>query len=68
MRYEQYSVVKIKSINKTFDADDFKLNNRLPEIGDIATIIEIYEEPSLGYELECSDKKGITAWLITFSP
>lgn len=48
MKYKQYSIVKISSINKTFDADDFAINKRAPKVGDIATIIEIYEEPSLG--------------------
>jgi hypothetical protein len=67
MKLKQYSIVKIKSINKKFNSDDFMLNKRVPKIGDIATIVEVYEKPSLGYELECSDKNGITEWLVTFA-
>ena len=68
MKFNQYSVVKIISINRKINADDFDLNKRAPKVGDIATIIEIYEKPSLGYELECTDKNGITEWLATFAP
>jgi hypothetical protein len=38
---------------------------REPRVGDIAWVIEIYENPA-GYYLECSDKDGITEWLQIF--
>ena len=68
MQFKQYDVVKIIEINKKFDEDDLKYNIRLPKVGDIAYIIEIYTHPHLGYDLECSDKDGITQWLMAFSP
>ena len=68
MQFEQYEVVKILEINKKFDDDTLKFNKRLPRIGDIATIIEIYTTPCFGYELECCDKNGIPNWIIAFSP
>ena len=68
MKFKQYDVVKLIKIPKKFDEDTLKFNKRLPKIGDVATIIEIYTDPHLGYELECSDKNGITQWLIAFSP
>ena len=60
MLFKQYDLVKLIEINKKYDEDYLKYNKRLPRIGDIATIIEIYTSPCLGYELECSDKNGIT--------
>jgi len=41
MKFKQYNVIRINSINRNFDADDFAGNKRVPKIGDIATIIEI---------------------------
>jgi len=68
MRYKQYSVVKLKKIFRRFDLNDLKFDKRHPQVGDEATIVEVYESPTLGYELECSDKNGVTEWLVTFSP
>lgn len=70
--FRQYDVVKVMKITKPFNeveynnADDF--NKRLPIVGDIATIVEIYRNPTLGFELECSDENGITNWLMAFEP
>lgn len=60
-------MVKLIKINKQFDENDLSLGNRAPQIGDVATIVEVYDTPGLGYELECSDKNGITEWLVSFS-
>jgi hypothetical protein len=67
MQFAQYDVVKIMSLfaEKHTGVDAF--NRRSPQVGDVATIIEIYTDP-LGYELECSDAHGITDWLIAFRP
>jgi hypothetical protein len=46
-----------------FRPDEF--NRRAPQIGDVATIIEVYSDPP-GYELECSNEHGITEWLAGF--
>ncbi len=40
---------------------------RTPKIGDKATIIEIYDNPSLGYELESTIEAGETEWLVSIS-
>jgi hypothetical protein len=68
MKYKQYSVVKLQKINKQFSKEELSFDKRAPKVGDVATIIEIYKSPSLGYELECSDENGITEWMVTFSP
>lgn len=68
MKYKQYSEVKLKKINRHFSKEGLYFDKRAPQVGDVATIIEIYESPSLGYELECSDENGITEWMVTFSP
>jgi hypothetical protein len=41
-------------------------NLRPPRVGDVATIIEVYDTPP-GYELECSGEGGITEWMLSFS-
>ncbi|WP_281556009.1 hypothetical protein [Thalassomonas sp. RHCl1] len=64
----QYDVVRIKEIISlpTFKVDSF--NQRAPQVGDIATIVEIYSDPCLAYDLECSDGDGITIWLLAVTP
>lgn len=68
MIYKQYSVVTIAELNREFSPLDSSVGDRLPQIGDEATIVEVYSEPTLGYELECVDKNGDTHWLVTFAP
>ena len=68
MKYNQYSLVRLKKIYKQFDESELAIGKRAPRIGDIATIVEVYEKPVLGYELECSDENGMTEWLVSFSP
>ena len=68
MEHKQYNTVKLKEIKKQFYRNDMSVAEREPRVGDIAAIVEVYENPSLGYELECVDKNGITQWLATFSP
>jgi len=67
MQHAQYDVVKVTAIRRavSFEPDD--TNRRLPRVGDIATIVEVYANPP-GYELECSDHEGITEWLLAFRP
>jgi hypothetical protein len=64
---KQYDVVKIISFSNPDSINKSEFDIKKPEIGDIATIIEIYTNPTIGYELECSDSKtGETLWLCTF--
>jgi len=68
MRFRQYDVVKLKKINRQFSNNELSFSRREPKEGDVATIVEVYEKPTLGYELECSDETGITTWLVSLSP
>ena len=60
---KQYSVVKIKSLNKGFKHSGDSLGARSPRVGDIATIVEVYNS---AFDLECSDENGVTLWLEIF--
>jgi hypothetical protein len=68
MKHKQYSVVRLTKLHKQFNESELTLGKRTPRIGDVATIVEVYEKPVLGYELECSDGNGMTEWLVSFSP
>lgn len=61
-------MVRIIALHKQLDAYDLSFSNRAPGESDKATIIEIYEKPTLAYEYKCSNKKGITEWLLAFRP
>lgn len=67
MEFKQYDEVRIMAFRVEQTALAGESNLRQPEVGDIATIIELYSSPS-GYELECSDANGITQWLMAFRP
>lgn len=65
--------VKIVEIDKTQLKDKFILNSvnkDIPKVGDIATIVEVYEykDIGLGIELECfnNNTNGIPIWLNAF--
>ena len=60
--YEKVIVEELRQPVR-FGLDDI----RPPQVGDVASVIEIYDNPP-GYELECSDKNGITEWMHAFSP
>ena len=67
MKYKQYSVVRLKEIKKQFNKTELAIGRREPKVGDVATIVEVYEKPVIGYELECADPNGVTEWLVAFS-
>ena len=58
--YEPVRIVKLRQPARVEHGDI-----REPRVGDVAWVIEIYENPP-GYHLECSDKEGITEWLQIF--
>lgn len=60
-----YDAVMIKELWQPVRSDPGDI--RPPQVGDIAWVIEIYDHPP-GYELDCSDKNGITEWMHAFSP
>ncbi|AMJ93299.1 hypothetical protein AVL56_02595 [Alteromonas stellipolaris] len=61
---KQYSVVKITKLNTVFEAHENSFGSRPPRVGDIATILDVYED---AYDLECSDSDGVTIWLEMFN-
>jgi len=65
--FEQYDVVRIKELLKPIEVLPDGFNCREPRVGDIATVVELYETPTVGYELECCRSDGQTEWLMTFS-
>lgn len=67
----QYSTVRIVALHREFDQSNVEsgFDRRLPRIGDLAAVVEVYHSPSIGYELECSNPDdGTNEWMITFSP
>jgi hypothetical protein len=66
MKFHQYDVVRVVARNKPKPPES-DLDQRPPAVGDIATVLEVYDNPP-GYKLECSDSEGITIWLGGFSP
>ena len=67
---KQYSVVRILALHTEFDQSNVEKGHdrRTPRVGDLASIVEVYHTPSLGYELECSNPDGTNEWLVTFAP
>ena len=66
-KFQQYDVVRLIGFGPNADLNPSEHDKRPPQIGDTATIVEIYEDPP-GYELECCDgsSEGITTWLRSF--
>lgn len=65
----QYEVVRVVSLrgNRNFRAS--VANLRAPEIGDVGTILEVYTQPEVACEVECSDPgTGISSWLEAMYP
>lgn len=61
----QYDVIEITRIIKKRKSS---LGDGEPRVGDVATVVEVYREPSLGFDLECCDEHGLTKWLAIFEP
>jgi hypothetical protein len=60
---KQFDVVTLQRV-PPLDAEEFlKTNRRLPRIGDVRTILEIYSHPHLAYEVTCCEPDGYhTEW------
>lgn len=64
-----FAVVRVAAIRSDRFAGAQVFYERLPKLGDIGTILEIYESPEPAYEVECSDPgTGITVWLEAMYP
>ncbi len=60
----QYDVVRVVTIRNDRFAQSPVFHQRLPLIGDIGTIVEVYTDLEIGYEVECADPStGTTVWL-----
>lgn len=62
-----YDCVRITALVKPVEFVPDCFNTREARVGDVAYVIEIYENP-IGYELECSAENGTTEWLRSFTP
>ncbi|QWV93566.1 DUF4926 domain-containing protein [Geomonas oryzisoli] len=65
-RITQYDYVRLTRLHRAFHQEEV-VGTRQPTVGDIAAVIEIYEKPELGYELESVNEDGTTNWLVTVS-
>jgi len=63
--FNQYDIVRIVRLNRPFALKECLPGKRTPKVGDKATIIEIYTNPTLGYELESTNQAGETEWLVS---
>ena len=61
-----YDIVRIRRLPERELSDGLSVGWRLPRVGDIATVVEVYVAPVPGYELECTTSGG-TAWLNSFA-
>ena len=70
MEFKQFDVIRVLGITnlEKLKGCESGLGCSVPKVGDIGTIVEIYTTPSLGYDIECSDEKDVTKWLVTFEP
>lgn len=70
IEFKQYDVVRILEILNTekINGCGSGMGCDSPKVGDIGTIVEIYTDPYLGYDIECSDDEGVTKWLTVFKP
>jgi hypothetical protein len=62
----QYDKVKILSLNREFSIEEILTGSRVPQIGDVASIVEVYTNPNKACELERIFMSGDTAWRATF--
>jgi len=67
-KFNQYDLVKIVRLNRQFTSKECMPGTRTPKVGDQAYIVEIYDKPKLGYELESVNEGGQTDWLVTIDP
>jgi hypothetical protein len=65
----QYEVVRVVFLRPNHSFHLTVTNRCIPEVGDIGTILEIYTQPEVAYEVECSDPAtGSTFWLEAMYP
>ncbi len=66
---KQFDVVRVTCLrDERFKgvAPDFE---RWPAVGDVGTVLDVYTNPELGFEVECSNpSNGHTIWLAAMYP
>ncbi|MEI8373441.1 MAG: hypothetical protein WCJ35_11495 [Planctomycetota bacterium] len=65
--FSMYDEVRVVKVLSKAAMERFPQDQRPPQPGDTATILEIYTRPP-GYELECCDDQGMTIWLGGYGP
>ena len=67
--YKQYEMIQVVLIRDNRFSQSMPTFERHPMIGDKGTIVEIYTNPELGYEVECTNPiNGHTIWLEAMYP
>ncbi len=67
---KEYERIRVRRLNRPPDYyDDWRLNQRPPQPGDVGVLIDILQAPGVpdGYVVESSGSDGITVWLCTFA-
>jgi hypothetical protein len=64
--YQRVRVTKLIKPHKNIIKGNVELT-RVPQVGDVGTIVDIYQSPREGYSVECTTDKG-TLWLDDFLP
>ncbi len=70
MRFERYSLVRVRQLLRPFEHyDGWGFNQHPPRVGEVGTLLDILQAPGLpdGYVVECSNPDGTSAWLGTFA-
>lgn len=67
--FQQYDVVRVRAIRGDRFSGASVHDERLPEVGDVGTVLEVYSTPEVGYEVECcAPGTGYTVWLLAMYP
>ena len=65
----QYTVVRVTAVRDQRFNGQPAYEVRHPRVGDVGTILEVYETPGPAYEVESSDPAtGETVWLAAMFP
>lgn len=65
--FKPYDIVRIVELRKDIPFKIVSPSSRVPQVNDVATIVELYTSPKDGFELECTNANGQTEWLESFA-
>jgi hypothetical protein len=69
-RLKQYGLVRVRQLfQPAVEYDGWRVNQRLPQVGDVGTLLDILRAPDLParYVVESSGADGITVWFGDFA-